>query len=750
MRLRLTLPHKGAIAFYAAVMGLALLFFSPQKINTNLLTIFPQNSYTAQLSEASSLMSLNRLVILSKGFDKASGERIDAIASKLIKVPEVESIIYKTDNYNSQTARYLQRTFSQRAQLHSEHLNKTYIHQKLSEIYTQMSTSFVFVPLNTHDPLALFSDPLQATETAAKNGYLSLDEKGLMLSAMVNIAVADVSASQKFYEEIKAITTEYGDDVIAFSPHFFTAENSAKIKGEVNLIISATMLLLLLFYLFSLRDIKMLLLSSLALASSLFVGLSAVTIVFDSVSVFTIAFGSAIAMMAVDYLFHYYFHGYYTAKEKERRKVLQAFLTTAGGFAILSLADFPLIRQLSVLGIVALGFSYFQFTFLFSKWQLEPHQNRLKMPSPSRGYIKPIYLFIFALCLIGVGAAQLRFDGDLRQLDYHNSAMLELQKRFSDVKSEKLPLLIYSDSLDGVIEKAEKLKSKNAAIRSIADMTRSQTAYAAYQKELLEIDVDALRESLNEQSRAIGFREGLFSKTYASLQSLPPYEHVDLDIARQLGFETKALSDGRWLSLAYIDSALIGDLSDAEDVTVLQAASLLERGVEGALSQLLIISVMTLLLISVILFILFGTKMLRALNYVLIPLGVILFALSLSGSLSVMHLFAMIIVMVAGIDYGIYMSHPKDQTDEAIYYAMLTTFAGFGVFVFSHIGALHHIGSVITLAIIATFILQRLQLRSLRDGSRNALALSNFIPLETKPLSLLMMSVHPLSFANTY
>jgi len=328
MKLRLIWPHKAAIAFYIIIIGLAIFFFSPQKINTNLLTIFPQNSYTAQLSEASSLKSLNRLVILSKGFDNASKERMGTIALALTQLSEVESVIYKTDDFNSETARYLQSTFSQRARLNRDHLDETYIQQKLGDMYAQMSTSFIFVPLNTHDPLELFRDPLLRAQTTTKQGYMTLGDEGFMLSAMVNIAVADVAASQKFYDEIQEITQGYGDNIIAFAPHFFTAQNSAKIKGEVNLIVSATMILLLLFYLISLRDIKMLLLSSWALGSSLFVGLSAVTIVFDSVSVFTIAFGSAIAMMAVDYLFHYYFHGYYTAKEKERRKVLQAFLTT--------------------------------------------------------------------------------------------------------------------------------------------------------------------------------------------------------------------------------------------------------------------------------------------------------------------------------------------------------------------------------------------------------------------------------------
>ena len=48
----------------------------------------------------------------------------------------------------------------------------------------------------------------------------------------------------------------------------------------------------------------------------------------------------------------------------------------------------------------------------------------------------------------------------------------------------------------------------------------------------------------------------------------------------------------------------------------------------------------------------------------------------------------------------------------AIDYAMLTTFSGFGIFVFRHIGALHHIGLVIALGIASTFVLQTFQKRN--------------------------------------
>ena len=272
-------------------------------------------------------------------------------------------------------------------------------------------------------------------------------------------------------------------------------------------------------------------------------------------------------------------------------------------------------------------------------------------------------------------------------------------------------MLIYARSLDGVLEKAQQLQKKYPTIQTIAQMARSRAAYQAYEETLKKIEVQRLHEQLQQQSALAGFRAGTFSKSYADLHRFHPYEPPNLLVANTLGFETKKLKDGRWISLGYSNIQQLDKLRKESNVTVLETAKLLEHGVSDALRQLLYIAVITLLLIALMLYKMLGSVMVRALNYVLFPLGVILAVLSFSGTLSIMHLFALIIVMVAGIDYGIYMSRPEAQTDEAIYYAMLTTFAGFGVFVFSHIGALNHIGTVITLAIVTTFVLQRLQLR---------------------------------------
>jgi predicted exporter len=165
------------------------------------------------------------------------------------------------------------------------------------------------------------------------------------------------------------------------------------------------------------------------------------------------------------------------------------------------------------------------------------------------------------------------------------------------------------------------------------------------------------------------------------------------------------------MSLAFIEASQSKALAYDNELVLLEASTLLKKGVEDVLDQLVMIAALTFGFITLLLVVLLKKRALVAMNYVLFPLGIIALTLAIIGSFSVMHLFALIIVMVAGIDYGIYMSDVQEETDEAIYYAMLTTFAGFGIFVFSHIGALHHIGLVIALGIASTFVLQTVQKR---------------------------------------
>jgi len=74
--------------------------------------------------------------------------------------------------------------------------------------------------------------------------------------------------------------------------------------------------------------------------------------------------------------------------------------------------------------------------------------------------------------------------------------------------------------------------------------------------------------------------------------------------------------------------------------------------------------------------------------------------------LNILHVFMLFTILSIGIDYAIYLSKENDIcTQKAIIYSLVSTFAGFGVLVFSQINALYSLGMVATIGIVSIFIL---------------------------------------------
>ena len=111
--------------------------------------------------------------------------------------------------------------------------------------------------------------------------------------------------------------------------------------------------------------------------------------------------------------------------------------------------------------------------------------------------------------------------------------------------------------------------------------------------------------------------------------------------------------------------------------------------------------------IAILLILSVQKRFLHPLNYILFPSSFVLSVLVTLGSLNIMHIFSLIILIAIGIDYGIYMSSENKKSNSvlAIKYSLLSTFAAFGVLIFSSITALNSIGIVISLGLFAIFLL---------------------------------------------
>jgi predicted exporter len=143
----------------------------------------------------------------------------------------------------------------------------------------------------------------------------------------------------------------------------------------------------------------------------------------------------------------------------------------------------------------------------------------------------------------------------------------------------------------------------------------------------------------------------------------------------------------------------------SEGLFLINSASLLSGSLATMFESLLFYLFVSFSSIVLIIFFIVKKKIILALNFLLFQIAMILLYLSFI-EVNIMHLFSMIVIVVAGIDYGIYMSKENStSTNEAILYSLLTTFSGFGILVLSSIGAIHSIGIVITLGILSILFL---------------------------------------------
>ncbi|MDY5949574.1 MAG: hypothetical protein SPJ16_00010 [Helicobacter sp.] len=127
---------------------------------------------------------------------------------------------------------------------------------------------------------------------------------------------------------------------------------------------------------------------------------------------------------------------------------------------------------------------------------------------------------------------------------------------------------------------------------------------------------------------------------------------------------------------------------------------------------MLIVLAIALCLMICMLFITAREAFLDSAVFVLFPLACTLCVIAAHSTLNIMHLFALLILVVVSVDYGIYSVKEGQnlRTAHAIFFSVLTTGVSFGILIISKTKALNSFGEVIfvgMLCILALLILHR-------------------------------------------
>jgi len=678
---------------FISLLTIYLFFSSNIKFSTNFLDIFLSNNSIKLFDIAKKFGLSNEILIAKKGFNKKSLDDLYEISNKLEELPEISELAISF-NVSKNMKEYLKKNYYLLAEFDDKKLSKKDILHKLKNIHEQIYDSVIYEPINSYDPLDLFS-----TISSSSERYFKLKNYGYVLKAKTIVNTSNANESKIIYNKIHQVLNNY-ENIIVFAPFFYLVENSSFIKNDAQLIMFISSILLLILYFLILKNVKLFLNTILVITSSILSAILLTSLIFDEISILALVFGISISTISIDYMFHYYFHG----KFKERKFIIQksviyGFLTTFGVLMIFSLINIELFKQLAIFSAISLLIAYllFSWTFIY----LDISSLNIVEKNINLKKINPIYIIIASFLMLVFVYNNLNFDNNLKNLDYQNEKLINLSDKFKkDFHNNKYQSFIISaKSKEKLLQKYEEYELLYPEVLGIGKYLYSSKKCNEKLEKLRTYDFNEIKNYINDSAKEVGFND-IFKNAYVGI------EELKCNMSYQKDMKFKIIEeDNIYYTMAFTDKKY--NIKNTKNLQTIDLGKSLSKDTESMKNTLIEYILVSTVFIILILFIIAKSNILYPLSYMIFPISTVLFVISLLGDINIMHMFALVILLAIGIDYGIYMykTSNKEKTKLAIRYALISTFSGFGVLVFSSTVALHSIGLVITVGIISIFFL---------------------------------------------
>ena len=685
------------------LLGVGILLKDYIHVSTNLLSLFASKDAIEKLAVADSLGYSKELLVVVKGLDKESKNKVREISKKLQKLDGVlfvQSSIIPSDKIQ----KYYKDYYPILATFNDKNQTSQTIRKNLQELYNAQLTNIFYSAIDKNDPLKLFN--LQSTnsiEMSHKGEFITLGDYGYLIKVSTDVSASQMNRAKVLYTDVHAALEPY-DNVSSFAPFYYTVENSTKIKEDVQWILLLSTIVLLIIYYLLIKNIKLLSHTLIALFSSMLFATLVTTLLFTNFNALSLAFGMSISAVSIDYLLHYYFHNFYKDDKKIDKNVLYGYLTTVIAFGIFSFIPIPIISQISFFTVMSLSFAYLLFTFVFPKLSIDTYIEK-KDVKPLKKIIPAYVFFILSIVFFIYSSMNITLNSDIKDLDYKNEKLLNLQKLFTTHNKTKLsPVIVHSESKEELIDNLHELHKKLPNTFSLASFVLTKSECLDKKELLKKYDFDKLSSLINIEANKIGFKDGYFAESYSLVEDIPSCDIDNFEIFKAYNLSVAEVEN------VYYTMAFVSTLNDIEElsfVSTVSAKEMFSKVADQMYEDLFFYSCIVVLVIVFLLFLSVKRKLLYALTYILFPISVTLAILVSITEINLMHIFSLIILIAIGIDYGIYMSNTNKPTNTmiAIKYSILSTFAAFGVLVFSSIVALNSIGIVISIGASAIFVL---------------------------------------------
>lgn len=603
----------------------------------------------------------------------------------------------------------------------------------------------VLSDLIARDPYLVTVDVLQALAPAEMSGEPWISPDGMaVLLAETDAGAIDIASQAEAVNAVQAAfdaAAEEGLTLEITGVGAFSVELQETIRAEARLrsILASGALLLILFAIF--RNLRLLLLAALPLATGFLAGLALVTLLFDTVHGITLAFGFTLLGVAVDYPLHLFSHARGNTGRNAIRRIWPTMrlgmISTIVAYLALAFSNSDGLAQLGLFtagGVLVAGLATRTWLpYLLPAGTASARQAPSTVTSPQPG---------FAIAAAALGIAVLvafpRGDGGIWDDNLSSLSPVASDRLAADqaLRSAALTadlryqLALNAASLEEVLQDSEALDAllEDAMAggmlggwQSITQVLPSERTQEARRRSVP--DPDTLARNLVLAVADTPFRGDAFEPFLDSAEtarSSPPLTVADLraSVLRSwLDSHLVPIGD-RWVALVPLvepDPAALAAFLAASQVEVqlidfqATSAELMQDYRNTALRTICLAALVIVALLWWVRGNLHQTLWIAL--TVTASLATTIAVISVThGSLTVIHMVAMLLVLGLGLDYSLFLSRSesaeeRQATDRGVIACAASTTLAFAILAASTIPLLRFLGLTVAAGSLASFVL---------------------------------------------
>lgn len=736
--------NKKVILWLIVHLSIILLFLFRfnyrAKIETNFLSIAPkfeesedfQNSIETFFLQNSSEI---KILIESYDFDKAKNSAIE-IENYIKQNFENVAVNLYSKNYDD----ILETIIKYKYQLISKEIREALLNNQASRVAEEGIANFYspfFIPIVDNiedDPFFVLNSKLiellkNNNNIETRDGISFINYEG-KFNVLLNMDIDKKIDSMIFFDRLTELLRKMENDeeikiyISGVPIHAYYSQKSA--QKEITIISAVSLIFICLIFLFIFKSVKPYIISMISIAVSSATSFFLLSILLDSIHIFTFVFGTSLIGVSLDYSIHFITEWY---NEKDKKEVLRkilpsmslSFMTTIASYFALSLTSLSLLKQTALFSIFGLASSFLTviiiYPIIFKNDNRFLRENILnKTKNILAGYVDflnikfVLFLTIFVILISIINIPKLKVNFSSNQLynppDFLTYNETEIYKRLNSSLSRNI-IISRGNSLNEALENEETLENYFTNYRALSKIFYSKSR----QRENIKLVEDNLMPLLKKQTEDLSFDNEIYNKIKSEFKNVKN-EFLNIEDLIESMDELKKLivkNNGKYFIISTTDETET-KIIENENIKIFN----INFEINEALDKTARTAIKTALIAYIIIFffmIIFLSKK-HAIAIMIIQIISILVNLSVHSifnfSVNIFSVFALILSIGISIDYCIFFSKSKakkEVTFLSIFLAMITTALSFGTLSFSGFIPVKSFGLFLFIGILVTFLL---------------------------------------------